>query len=340
MAYTYDDFLSAANQSNMLGRFTTQDLEITKNSPEYGLSMLRLMQDEDKATSEEAKMLTKSAMGQLRKNYGVMEGVEAFQYDRENDPNYQAFRKSYLRESDRAVDDAIAAAASATGGVPSSYAVTAATQAGHYYASQLADKEIQLEQNAYARHQNDVAAYLKKIAQQNALSGTDAGAPVVDSNQILLDLITKYPDKIVKDAQDWTVALNTFGADALNTFGITYQDPELVDDGNKGWFDRITQYADKFATGAQKWKDALNNFGSDVLESLGIESKVEKQTRELLETMYPAGIVTDAALWEKLKREYGPVKLYEWGFHEPVEGNQAGETKFRPTEKDRIMLVK
>ena len=42
-----------------------------------------------------------------------------------------------------------------TGGVPSSAAVTAATQAGDYYAAQLSDRMPQLEQNAYDRYVGD-----------------------------------------------------------------------------------------------------------------------------------------------------------------------------------------
>ena len=70
------------------------------------------------------------------------------------------------------------------------------------------------------------------------------------------------------------------------------------------------------------------------------ELTVEQQTLALLKTMYPAGIVTDMALWESLAQEYGLATLYAWGLHEPVEGNQAGETKFRPIAMDTTRLVK
>lgn len=166
MAYTYDDFIKSANASGRMSRFTDTDLEVTKTNPEYGLSMLQLMKDEDEATSDDAKLLASSAMEQLRKNYGVENNsnLASFNYVKENDPNYQAFRKTYLREGERATGDALAKAAAATGGVPSSYAVTAAAQAGNYYASQLADKVPELQEMAYQRHQNDTAKYLESVA--------------------------------------------------------------------------------------------------------------------------------------------------------------------------------
>lgn len=72
---------------------------------------------------------------------------------------YQAYAKRYAREGQRAVQDALGAAAAATGGIPSSYAVTAAAQAGDYYASQMADKIPELYQQAYSRYINELTQY-------------------------------------------------------------------------------------------------------------------------------------------------------------------------------------
>lgn len=80
----------------------------------------------------------------------------AFSYDVEQDPVYSAYRKQYLREGDRAMADTLAKASAATGGRPSSYAVTAAQQAGNYYNSQLTDVIPTLYQNAYQRYMNNI----------------------------------------------------------------------------------------------------------------------------------------------------------------------------------------
>ncbi len=213
MAYTYDDFIKAANASGRLNRFGKNDLQIAQSNPEYGLSMLKLMQDEDSATSDEARLLARTAADQLRKTYGSVQSTYVdpygdkitgllnevgnpadFSYDKEKDPNYQAFKKTYLREGERASEDAIAKASAATGGVPSSYAVTAATQAGDYYAAKLADAVPELEQNAYAR-------YLQEIAQKQQELENYQGQSAADYTRYLNEEARKQEnEKIENDA--------------------------------------------------------------------------------------------------------------------------------------------
>ena len=198
MAYTYDDFVKAANSAGRLNRFGQADLEAVKKNPEYGLSMLNFMKDEEEADNDEARMLAGAAMEQLRKSYGVAApsaadyddkqvtglleddgAVGAFRYDPETDPNMAAYRKMYLREGERATANALAQASAATGGIPSSHAVTAATQAGNYYAAQLADKAPELRAQAYQEYldreklkqqQLENQRYDEKQAYDNALS--------------------------------------------------------------------------------------------------------------------------------------------------------------------------
>lgn len=87
----------------------------------------------------------------------------AFEYDHTTDPVYGAYKKQYTREGKRATADALGEAASATGGIPSSYAVTAASQAGDYYASQLADKIPELYDAAYNRYLQEYQMKLQNL---------------------------------------------------------------------------------------------------------------------------------------------------------------------------------
>ena len=80
---------------------------------------------------------------------------EAFSYTPDTDPVYDSYAKAYQREGQRATANTLAQASAATGGRPSSYAVSAATQAGNYYASQLSDKIPELYQQAYQRYLNE-----------------------------------------------------------------------------------------------------------------------------------------------------------------------------------------
>lgn len=100
---------------------------------------------------------------------GMLDGIinrEAFSYDHTTDPVYGAYKKQYTREGKRATADALGEAASATGGMPSSYAVTAASQAGDYYASQLSDKIPELYDMAYNRYLQE---YQMKLSDLNAV---------------------------------------------------------------------------------------------------------------------------------------------------------------------------
>lgn len=186
MAYTYDDFTSAATKAGLLDKFSPEDMEIAKRSPEYGLSILSLMQDSANATTGEQKLLASEATNQLRKTYGygakvdetlgkienygsfsydnaddynkLLQAVtnpDAFSYDPETDPVFSSYAKTYKREGERAAADTLAKAAAATGGIPSSYAVGAAQQAANYYSAGLADIIPQLYSNAYSRYLND-----------------------------------------------------------------------------------------------------------------------------------------------------------------------------------------
>lgn len=200
MAYTYDNFVSAATGAGMMDSFTQEDLDRARVNPEFGLSLVKLQQDVNNASTPEQKLLAQEAQNQLRKVYGGAAGQNAnqasaqgtggsysfdrqeeldrlvgeainmdpFDYDRSQDPSYANARKEYLREAERARADTIARASAATGGAPSSFAVTAAQQAGDYHLTQLADREAALEQNAYQRYLND---YQKLLSDVDLLTG-------------------------------------------------------------------------------------------------------------------------------------------------------------------------
>lgn len=97
---------------------------------------------------------------------------EKFSYDHNTDESYKAYAKQYAREGQRATADALAAASAQSGGIASSYALTAAGQQGNYYASQLSDKIPELYQNAYNRYLNEYN--MKREALNSIQSETNA----------------------------------------------------------------------------------------------------------------------------------------------------------------------
>lgn len=218
MAYTYDDFVKAANQSGLMGQFSQDDLNLAQKYPEFGLSVLSLKKDYNNAATAEQRLLANQAANELRKSYGNYSGGadggsfrlesklnrrsddlldqigsfgsfsydeaptyenafaqqqkdlldrilnrEDFSWSKETDPQWSSYKKSYLREGDRATANALAQASAASGGRPSSYAVNAATQAGDYYTAKLNDVIPTLYQQAYERYLDEYNMKLKDL---------------------------------------------------------------------------------------------------------------------------------------------------------------------------------
>ena len=86
-----------------------------------------------------------------------------FSWDPDTDPAYNAYRKTYAREGRRASEDALGQYAAMTGGVPSTAAMTAAQQAGDYYAAQLADRVPELYKLAYSMYADADARRLRAL---------------------------------------------------------------------------------------------------------------------------------------------------------------------------------
>lgn len=85
-------------------------------------------------------------------------------WNKDQDESYQAYRKEYLREADRSMQDTLGQYAQNTGGIAGSSAIAAASQAADYYKAQLADKVPELYENAYNRYLNDLQTRQNNIS--------------------------------------------------------------------------------------------------------------------------------------------------------------------------------
>lgn len=180
--YTYKDFLKAAEKNGYSqgNGFSTADWSLAQENADAGMSLLNYKNDWRNAKTAEERAKANTGANQIRSLYGHYSGgldgsqfyldkpspgsftpetKPTFSYDLESDPVYAAYRKQYAREGQRASQNALGSAAAATGGIPSSYAATAASQAGDYYAAQLTDKAPELYQQAYNRYLNELAQY-------------------------------------------------------------------------------------------------------------------------------------------------------------------------------------
>lgn len=80
---------------------------------------------------------------------------EKFTYDPATDTSYQALAKQYGRLGERANENTMAEAAANTGGIASSYAISAANQAQNDYNQQLSNQIPALMEVAYSRYKDN-----------------------------------------------------------------------------------------------------------------------------------------------------------------------------------------
>ncbi len=226
---------------------------------------------------------------------------EDFSYDPETDPMYSSYKKTYTREGNRATADTLGEAAAMTGGIPSSYAVSAASQAGNYYASQLADKVPELYEMAYQKYLGEYQERLDKL-------------------QLLQDReqfeYSKYLDELEK-----------YESDRNFNYGK--------------WLDEIESQANERSEAIYKAKEAAEYGDYSLLESLGITPDYNMTEREsqgtnaggygvieqtipeslvaALRQTYPDGIIKDEGRWNELVGQYGEEMLAGNGF---AKGNE------------------
>lgn len=177
VSYTYDDFLKAYNQSGI--GFSDADMKLAQKNPNAGMGLIdaKVRWNQAKTAAERAKYNQQAES--IRSLYGGYLGGDdgfgytpvdspndytapekpTFSYNLESDPVWQAYKKQYTREGQRATQDALGITAASTGGIPSSYATAAATQAGDYYAAQMTDKVPELYQQAYNRYLNELSQW-------------------------------------------------------------------------------------------------------------------------------------------------------------------------------------
>lgn len=242
--YTWEDFERAYSTSPFRDQFSQADLNLARQNPDAGMSLLSYKTDYANATTDEARALANQGAESIRSSYGgytgggdggsfklnpmspnqftygdaptfedrwegqISDALAAqmardpysygggpapeyqsrydpmiqqtltgilgrgeFSYDPKTDPVYSAYQKQYAREGQRATANAMGEAAAMTGGMPSSWAMTAASQAGDYYGAQMADKIPELYQDAYNRYLQE---YQMKLSDLSALRGLES----------------------------------------------------------------------------------------------------------------------------------------------------------------------
>lgn len=104
---------------------------------------------------------------------GKVNSGQKFEYNPMTDAAYQSYAQQYKRLGNQARENTLADVATNTGGLASSYAVTAAQQAQNIYNQALTDKIPELQELAYSRHMDERNYNLNALGAMQGLEQAD-----------------------------------------------------------------------------------------------------------------------------------------------------------------------
>ena len=170
--YTYDpntDYQALINQAINQGNYYMAAIyEQQRNAKISGENMQGVSATNQYSnylpTTEQKSGYVNPYQQQLEATIGKVTGN--FAYNPDKDPIASAYKKTYLREADRTMQDTLGQYSTMTGGIPSTQAVAAASQTADNYKAQLSAQLAQLGEQAYNREVNKVGLLMS--AAQNA----------------------------------------------------------------------------------------------------------------------------------------------------------------------------
>lgn len=204
---TYDDYEKRLKELGL--NPSDADRQLARRNPDAGISLLNYQHDWQNAKTDDERAFAHRGAENIRSTYGNYTGgsdgskfyvdtptpmsyyKEDFQnpyqsqydqalnavmnqkgwsYNPENDMAYQAAKKQYLREADRATQNTMGQAAAMTGGIPSTAAVNAASQAGDYYRTQLSDQLGSYMDRSYQRYVDAIGNDFDRLSAIRSMS--------------------------------------------------------------------------------------------------------------------------------------------------------------------------
>lgn len=271
-------------------------------------------------------------------------GRGEFSYDPKTDPVYSAYQKQYAREGQRATANALGEAAALTGGMPSSYAVTAASQAGDYYASQMADKIPELYQDAYNRYLQE---YQMKLSDLSALRGLES-----DDYAKYRDQLSQYNTDRNFDYAKWLDEQQFSQQDIDNLRALRSDDLDLYktrlnqyntdrEFGYGQWIDEISNQRTK-REDERNWATTVAEYGDfSALKALGVDTSTAERKQAIAEAMQAAEVgdysrlaalgfdVSNAQLMQQLEQAYKQAQISSVYANMPTEEERALDLEYR-----------
>lgn len=147
-----------------------KQIEASKNKPTLKSAINEMINDMDiKKSAEGSANMDDWADSLINDLYGNRE----FTYDAETDPEWQTTKKEYTAEADKTMRDVLAQGAVRTGGIASTSAITAASEARDTTMAGLEQRKAQLRNEAYSRYQQEIAAKLNLLGVVRDMAADD-----------------------------------------------------------------------------------------------------------------------------------------------------------------------
>ena len=231
----------------------------------------------------------------LRDQYLQNAASMKWDFNPDTDPVWQAYQKQYRREGQRATEDTLGRYAAMTGGMPSTAAVTAASQAGDYYASQLSDKLPEVYQQAYQR-------YLQEYQRQLGISDDYAGFDDreyqrwLQGQQQNLGLADRYNQYGQTDYSRFLDTVDQFNKDRNFAYGAARDNQSL---GRQQTEDQYSRYLDALKQANYEDETAYNRYRDTISDQRYDQEWAQKLRAYADEQNWKA------AEWQQYLREYG-----------------------------------
>lgn len=209
---------------------------------------------------------------------GRATGRDEFTFDPNTNALWGAYKRAYAREGARATADTLGRVSTMTGGTPSSYAVSAASQTANDYASKLSDKLPDVYNTELQKYYNDAALARQDYstlagARSQALSEAQAKASLGDYSaldRLGVDTANLREDRTYEVRQralsDALTAAKYGDYSGLQNYGIDTSRYTADEDYKRSW-DRASQIYE--LTG-----------DSSGLEALGVNMDYVREQRE------------------------------------------------------------
>lgn len=312
MAYTYDDFLSAANAAQMLDKFSQQDLDTARKNPEFGLSLLGLKQDYAKATTEEQRLLANEAANQLRKSYGgYTAGTDGMGYEAQ--PVAQPTTQPTTQQT---VEEKLTNYPSFEFSNEDAYQklLSEVANQGSFTYDPKTDPAVETYQKMYARE--GARASENALAQAAAMTGGRASSYAQSAAQqagnyyagqmadMMPTLEQNAYDRFLAEQNAKYAQLEAMRAarnDDMEAWAAEY---EMLQNGYNSVYGTETGGSGGGSGGSSAGDEASGDAGTVTAYGMTYNEADLQADVAYAKSLYPSGEITDIMLWKELKSVY------------------------------------